>query len=75
MKDRMSTENQENEQDKDVWLYRMIIAALGVTVVAIVVGAIVLARTGSSLPDTVVTLGAAAIGGMAGFLVPNHLNR
>ena len=60
---------------KDIWLYRMIIAALGITVVATVVGAILLASTGLSIPDAVVALGSAAIGGMAGFLVPTHLNR
>jgi hypothetical protein len=60
---------------KDIWLYRMIIAALAVTVIVTVVGAILLASTGVSLPDAVVALGAAAIGGMAGFLVPTHLNR
>lgn len=63
------------QKDKDIWLYRMIIAALGVTLVATVVGAIVLASTGLATPDAVVALGSAAIGGMAGFLVPTHLNR
>lgn len=65
----------ENPTPKDIWLYRMIIAALGVTLVATVVGAIVLAITGRSAPDAIVALGSAAIGGMAGFLVPTHLNR
>lgn len=60
---------------KDTWLYRMIIAALGATVIVTVVGAIMLASTGLSIPDAVVALGSAAIGGMAGFLVPTHLNR
>ena len=66
---------QPNRPQKDIWLYRMIIGALGLTVIATVVGAIVLASTGLSIPDAVVALGAAAIGGMAGFLVPTHLNR
>jgi len=66
---------QPNRPQKDVWLYRMIIAAMGITVVAIVVGAIVLASSGDSMPDAIIALGAAAIGGMAGFLVPTHLNR
>ena len=64
-----------NHPQKDIWLYRMIIAALGVTLVATVVGAIVLASTGQNPPDAIVALGSAAVGGMAGFLVPTHLNR
>lgn len=66
----MKTRNQ-----KDVWLYRMIIAALGLTLMASVVGAITLAMTGQSTPELLVALGSAAIGGLAGFLVPSHLNR
>ena len=65
----------KNRMQKDVWLYRMIIAALGLTVVASVVGAITLAMTGQSTPELLVALGSAAIGGLAGFLVPTHLNR
>ena len=66
---------QPNRPQKDIWLYRMIIGALGVTVIVTVVGAIVPASTGLSIPDAVVALGSAAIGGMAGFLVPTYLNR
>jgi hypothetical protein len=65
----------KNRNQKDVWLYRMIIAALGLTLVASVVGAITLAMTGQSTPELLVALGSAAVGGLAGFLVPSHLNR
>ena len=60
---------------KDVWLYRIIVAALGLTVVASVVGAIALAMTRQSTPDVLVALGSAAIGGLAGLLTPSPLNR
>jgi hypothetical protein len=63
----------KNESEKDVWLYRMIIAALGLTLVATVVGAIALAMTKQPTPDALVALGSAAIGGLAGFLVPTQL--
>jgi hypothetical protein len=63
----------KNESEKDVWLYRMIIAALGLTLAAAVVGAIVLAMTKQPAPDALVALGSAAIGGLAGFLVPTQL--
>jgi hypothetical protein len=71
MNDQTNSENQENEKDQDVWIHRMIIAAFAVTVI----GAILLATTGGSLPDAVVALGTAAIGGTADFLVPTQLNR
>jgi hypothetical protein len=60
---------------KDIWLYRIIVAALGLTLVASVIGAIALAMAGLSTPEVLVALGSAAIGGLAGFLVPSHLNR
>lgn len=65
----------KSRQQKDAWLYRMIIAALGLTLVTSVIGAITLAMTGQSTPELLVALGSAAIGGLAGFLVPSHLNR
>jgi hypothetical protein len=65
----------KSHMQKDVWLYRIIVAALGLTLVASVIGAITLAMTGKSTPEVLVALGSAAIGGLAGFLVPSHLNR
>jgi hypothetical protein len=59
----------------DILLYRMVVAVLGVTVVASVLGAIVLAMTGQSTPEVLVALGSAAIGGLAGLLAPSPLNR
>ena len=61
--------------EKDIWLYRMVVAVLGVTVVASVVGAIALALMGESTPEVIVALGSAAIGGLAGLLAPSPLNR
>ena len=64
-----------NRMEKDIWLYRMVVAVPGVTVVARVVGAIVLAMTGQSTPEVIVELGSAATGGLAGLLAPSPLNR
>jgi hypothetical protein len=64
-----------NRMQRDVWLYRIIVAALGLTIVVSVGGAIALALAGQSTPEVLVALGSAAIGGLAGFLVPTHLNR
>lgn len=64
-----------NRMEKDIWLYRMVVAVLGLTVVASVVGAIALAMSGQSTPEVIVALGSAAIGGLAGLLAPSPLNR
>lgn len=53
----------KSRSQKDIWLYRIIVAAL------------VLATTSKPTPEVLVSLGSAAIGGLAGFLVPSHLNR
>ena len=60
-----------NRMEKDIWLYRIIVAVLGLTVV----GAIALVLTGRSTPKVIVALGSAAIGGLAGLLAPSPLNR
>jgi len=65
----------KNHIHNDVWLYRMIVVVLGLTVVATIVGAIVLAMTGQSTPEVIVALGSAAIGGLAGLLAPSPVNR
>jgi hypothetical protein len=64
-----------NLEPKDIWIYRMIIAALALTLVASVGGAIALELAGQSTPEVLLALGSAAVGGLAGFLVPTHLNR
>lgn len=65
----------KNHTQRDVWLYRMVVAVLGLTVVSSVIGTIVLAMAGQSTPEVIVALGSAAIGGLAGLLTPSPLNR
>lgn len=60
---------------KDKWLYRMVVAVLGLTVVSSVIGTIALAMAGQSTPEVIVALGSAAIGGLAGLLAPSPINR
>ena len=60
---------------RDHWIYRAVVVVLGFTVVTSLVGTIVLVMTDHSTPEIIVALGSAAIGGLAGFLVPNHFNR
>lgn len=55
----------------DVWLYRMVVATLGMIILACVIGAIVLAMQGLSTPEFLVALGSGAVGGLAGLLAPS----
>lgn len=64
-----------NKIEKDIWLFRIVVAVTGVTVVASLVGAITLAMTGQFTPEVIVALGSAAIGGLAGLLALSPLNR
>lgn len=59
----------------DVWIYRMVVAALGLAVLTGVVGAIVLAMAGKAIPEVLVALGSAAVGALAGLLAPSPAGR
>jgi hypothetical protein len=64
----------KNHPQKDFWLYRMVVAVLGLTVMSSVMGRIALAMAGHSTPEVIVALGLAAIGGLAGLLAPSPMN-
>lgn len=55
----------------DVWIYRMVVFFLGLTVLAAVVGGIVLAGQAKAVPESLVALGSAAVGALAGLLAPS----
>ena len=56
----------------DPWIYRMVVAALGFTVLSSVIGALIITGTsGASIPEGVVALGSAAVGALAGLLAPS----
>jgi len=67
----MKSQNQE----KDVWLYRIVVVVLGLSVLGSLVGAIFLAIEDRNPPEILVAIGSAAIGGLAGLLAPSPLNR
>jgi hypothetical protein len=60
---------------KDLWIYRLVVTVLGLTVIACVVGAITLAMARLETPELLVALGSAAIGGLAGLLAPTPTGR
>ncbi|AEA47572.1 hypothetical protein [Archaeoglobus veneficus] len=56
---------------RDVWIYRIVVIALGLTVLAVVIGAIVITMVDKTTPDVLVALGSAAVGALAGLLAPS----
>ena len=65
----------KNQWQNDLWLYRIVVLVLGLTVVACINGAILLASSGQSTPEVLFALGSAAIGGLAGLLAPSPFSR
>lgn len=64
-----------NPLDTDKWIYRIIVIALGATVLFIILGVIVLMTldkisADKEVPTILTAIGSAAIGAMAGLLAP-----
>lgn len=60
----------------DVWIYRMVVGALGGTVLIVAIGAIALALvTKTDPPQLLTALGSAAVGALAGLLAPSPVNK
>jgi hypothetical protein len=54
----------------DVWIYRIVVCLLGVTVLGALGGTIVLQASGAQVPDSIVAIGTGALGAIAGLLSP-----
>ena len=65
--------NRNTNLRNDVWIYRITTVVLGMVVLASLIGAIVLALEERTTPEMIVALGSAAIGSLAGLLVPSPL--
>lgn len=60
----------------DVWIYRMVVGALGLAALAAVGGTISLSiQKISPTPETLTALGSAAVGALAGLLAPSPTGR
>jgi hypothetical protein len=62
--------------DYDVWIYRIVVIALGIGILAIVIGVIILIGVGEinddkSVPTILTAIGSGAIGALAGLLAPS----
>jgi hypothetical protein len=58
----------------DIWIYRGVVAVLGITVLSTIIGGLYLAFKGDAtnykLPSEIVAIGSAAVGALAGLLAP-----
>ncbi|MCB9077157.1 MAG: hypothetical protein H6631_06170 [Anaerolineaceae bacterium] len=74
LRDKSATPDQSvsNALHKDVWIYRIVVITLGLAVLISLVGALVLALYGKGQSsEAIVAIGSAAVGAMAGLLVPS----
>ena len=79
--DPISTLNkiQQSPLDSDIWIYRIVVTALGTSILLIIIGVILLIASGKvsddkSIPTILTALGSAAIGALAGLLAPSPKN-
>jgi len=59
----------------DVWIYRMVVGALGIAIILALLGAVVLKGMGSDVSDVLTALGSAAVGALAGLLAPSPIGK
>jgi hypothetical protein len=60
----------------DVWIYRIVVSALGLAVLIALIGAIVLAGvSGKDTPQILIAIGSAAVGALAGLLAPSPASK
>lgn len=66
---------QQNPLTTDKWIYRLIVLALGISIISIVIGVILLLSSGkisddNSIPTILTAIGSGSIGALAGLLAP-----
>lgn len=60
----------------DPWIYRLVVAFLGLTVLSTVVGGLLIsAFSGSTVSEGIIALGSAAVGALAGLLAPSPTSK
>ncbi len=64
------------EVPSDIGIYRIVVSALGLTVLLVVSGGIYLAANKvTPTPEILIALGSAAVGALAGLLAPTHSSK
>lgn len=66
--------------DWDCWIYRIVVLSLGMTLLAVVIGVIVLAGINANshefrTPEMLTAIGSGAVGALAGLLAPSPANK
>jgi len=77
-KDPVKTINKIEEKNPlktDQWIYRIVVIGLSITIISIIIGVLVLIGSGKitdvqNVPTILTAIGSAAIGALAGLLVP-----
>ncbi len=71
-REKLVADLQEVKPFEDLWIYRAVVMALGLTVLITMGGIIFLAsrQSPTTIPDGLVALGSAALGALAGLLAP-----
>jgi hypothetical protein len=67
---------QENPLETDNWIYRIVVIALGATILSIIVGVLILIGCGkfpddAKVPTILTAIGSGAIGALSGLLAPS----
>lgn len=66
-----SLEQVPSPLQSDVFIYRLVVTFLGLTVIGTVIGGFILTfKAGAEIPQGLVALGSAAVGALAGLLAP-----
>ena len=66
----LEPEDQRTPLTTDPWIYRMVVGALSLTIIACVAGSIWLHVNDKNSPDLLTGLGTGCFGALAGLLVP-----
>jgi hypothetical protein len=60
----------------DRWIFRLVVAFLGVAVLLTIIGGFYLSiKTAVTIPEGLIALGSAAVGALAGLLAPSPMGR
>ncbi|CAN5509389.1 hypothetical protein BH09BAC6_BH09BAC6_26520 [soil metagenome] len=70
---------QESPLDSDIWIYRIVVGALGAGILLIIIGVLFLIGNGTitgdkTVPTILTAIGSAAIGALSGLLAPSPKN-
>jgi hypothetical protein len=59
----------------DAWIYRIVVSALGIGMLATIIAVCLLSAYDKKTPDGVIAIGSAAVGALAGLLAPSPAQR